>query len=97
MLNLQLHIQPQTEQKLKKILTYTRDEEMFAQNIIAYQVNELQKGILNLRLDMKQFEDRYQLSTEEFYRQFEPGIMKISLYGREFTKSSVRMRRGFGS
>jgi hypothetical protein len=74
MLNLQLHIQPQTEQKLKKILTYTHDEEMFARNIIAYQIFELQKGIPNLRLDMKQFEEKYRMSTEEFYRRFEQGI-----------------------
>ncbi len=110
MLNLQLHIQPQTEQKLKKILTYTanwhnftfliphpnppplgegvyekrrlcqfavytHDQEMFALNIIAYQITELQKGILNLRLDMKQFEEKYRITTEEFYQQFEQGIL----------------------
>jgi hypothetical protein len=74
MLNLKLHIQPQTEQKLRTILTYTHDEEMFARNIIAYQISELQKGILNLRLDMKQFEEKYRMPTEEFYRQFEQGI-----------------------
>jgi len=74
MLNLQLHIQPQTEQKLKKILTYTHDQEMFVLNIIAYQITELQKGILNLRLDMKQFEEKYRITTEEFYQQFEQGI-----------------------
>ncbi len=74
MLNLQLHIQPQTEQKLRTILTYTHDEEMFARNIISYQINELQKGILNLRLDLKQFEEKYQMSTDEFYRQFQKGI-----------------------
>ncbi len=33
MLSLQLHIQLQTEKRLRKILTYTQDEEMFAQNI----------------------------------------------------------------
>jgi hypothetical protein len=74
MLNLQLHIQPQTEKKLKKILTYAQDEEMFAQNIIVYQIRELQKGILNLRVDMKEFEEKYQMSSEEFYKQFSQGI-----------------------
>jgi hypothetical protein len=74
MLNLQLNIQPQTEQRLRTILTYTHDEEMFAQNIISYQINELQKSILNIRLDLKQFEEKYQTSTDEFYRQFQEGI-----------------------
>lgn len=73
MFNLQ-HIKPQTEKRLKKILTNTQNEEMFAQNIIAYQINELQKGILNLRLDLKEFEDKFQMSSKEFYQQFSEGI-----------------------
>jgi hypothetical protein len=73
MLHLDLHIQPQTEQRLKKVLASTSDEEMFVQNIIAYQVAELQKGAINLRLDLKQFEDKYHQTTEEFYHQFEHG------------------------
>ncbi|PIE32068.1 hypothetical protein CSA56_16505 [candidate division KSB3 bacterium] len=73
MLNLELHIQPQTEQRLKAILASTPDEETFAQNIIAYQVAELRKGALNIRLDLKQFEEKYHQSTEEFYQQFEQG------------------------
>ncbi|HAO19028.1 MAG: hypothetical protein BWK80_10605 [Desulfobacteraceae bacterium IS3] len=74
MLNLQLHIQPKTEHLLKKIMTYIRDQEIFARNIIAYQIAELQKGILNLRLDLKQFEETYQMTTEKFYQQFEQGL-----------------------
>jgi len=74
MLNLQLHIQPETEQQLKKILTYVLDQEIFARNIIAYQIAELQKGILNLRLDLKQFEETYKMPTKEFYQQFEQGL-----------------------
>jgi hypothetical protein len=73
MLSLQLQVQPQTEQRLKKILMYTQDQELFAQNIIAYQVAELHKGILNIRLDLKQFEKQYQMTTEDFYQQFIQG------------------------
>ena len=43
------------------------------QNIIAYQIAELRRGMLNLRLDLKGFEEKYQLSTEDFYRQFGQG------------------------
>ncbi len=74
MLNLKLHIQPQTEKRLKKILTYTEDEERFVQNIIEYQIKELQKGIMNLRLDLKEFEEKYRMTSEEFYQKFEQGI-----------------------
>lgn len=73
MLNLKLHIQPQTEKRLKKILTYTQDEEIFVQNIIDYQIKELKKGIMNLMLDLKEFEEKYSMSYEEFYQKFEQG------------------------
>lgn len=73
MLHLDLHVQPKTAQRLTKILSSSLDEEMFAQNVIAYQVGELRKGILNIRLDLKQFEEKYRQSTEDFYRQFEQG------------------------
>jgi hypothetical protein len=78
MLNLQLQIQPQTEQRLKRILAFTHDQEVFAQNIIAYQIAELKKGILNIRLDLKQFEEQYQLDSEIFYQQFEEGQLEDS-------------------
>ena len=78
MLNLQLEIQPQTEQRLKRILAFTHDQEVFAQNIIAYQIAELKKGILNIRLDLKQFEEQYQLDSDIFYQQFEQGQLEDS-------------------
>ncbi len=43
------------------------------QNIIAYQIAELRKGVLNIRLDLKRFEAQYQQSSEEFYQHFEQG------------------------
>ncbi len=73
MFNLQLHIRPQTEQRLKSILANTQDEETFAQNIIAYQIAELQKGIVNIHLELKQFEEKYQQSSEDFYQQYAQG------------------------
>jgi hypothetical protein len=58
---------------LKAILASTPDEETFVQNIIAYQIAELRKGVLNIRLDLKRFEAQYQQSSEEFYQHFEQG------------------------
>ncbi|MBF0210605.1 MAG: hypothetical protein HQK64_13250 [Desulfamplus sp.] len=74
MLSLNLNIKPQTEQKLKTILTYTQDEEMFAQNIIAYQIAELQRAILNLRIDLKEFEEKYKTPSDDFYSKFLQGV-----------------------
>ncbi len=73
MFNLQLHISPQTEQRLKAVLAHTQDAETFAKNIIDYQIGELQKGIVNIHLELKQFEDKYQQSSEEFYQQYIQG------------------------
>jgi hypothetical protein len=76
MLDFQLAMQPQTERRLKKILSQVRDTEAFALNIIAYQVSELQKGILNLRLDLDDFERKYNMTSAEFYKGFLDGILE---------------------
>jgi len=76
MLDLQLALQPQTEQRLKKILSQVQDKEAFALNIIAYQVSELKKGILNLRLELDDFERKYNMTSAEFYKGFSDGILE---------------------
>ncbi len=75
-MNFQLAIQPQTEQRLKKILAHSQDMEVFAQNIIDHQISQLQKGILNLQLDLLEFEKKYQMSSESFYQKFSEGILE---------------------
>ncbi len=76
MFHLQLHLQPETERRLKQIFQGVPDEELFAQNFIAYQMTELNKAIVNLRLELRQFENCYQLSTQDFYQQFQQGILE---------------------
>jgi hypothetical protein len=73
MFNLQLQVDPKTEQRLKAILAHMQNEETFAQNIIAYQIAELQKSLLNIRLDLKGFEEKYKQPSKEFYRLYEQG------------------------
>lgn len=73
MLHLNLNVQPQTAKRLKKVLEYSRDEEAFAQNIIAYQVAELKRSILNLKLDINTYEDKYKMSSAVFYKKFQQG------------------------
>lgn len=74
MLNLQLHVEPKTEKKLHAILNQTKDEESFARNIIAYQIGELEKGILNLRLDLKELEEKHRMTSAEFFQKFSTGV-----------------------
>ena len=73
MLNIKLFMQPATEKKLKTILNTITDGESFAQGIIDYQIKELQQSSLNLKLDLDEFEKKYQMSSELFYGQFSHG------------------------
>jgi hypothetical protein len=73
MLNFQLAVKPQTEQRLKKILNQIQDAEIFAQGFIHYQISELQKSNLNIKLDLKEFEIKYKMTSETFYKNFTQG------------------------
>ncbi len=73
MSDLHLDLHPKTAKRLRKVLELSSDPETFAQDIIAYQINELKRAVLNLKLDIKVFEEKYKLSTDDFYRQFSRG------------------------
>ena len=73
MFQLQLHVHPQTEQRLKAILAHAQDEEAFVQSIIAYQVSELHKAVLNIRLDLHELEAKHQQTSAAFYQQYVQG------------------------
>lgn len=73
MLHLELNVRPKTAKRLKKVLEYSRDEEMFAQNIIAHQIAELKRGIFHIKLDMKAYEEKYKMSSAGFYKRFKNG------------------------
>jgi hypothetical protein len=73
MFDLRLDVQPKTAQRLKKVLELHPDQESFARDIIAYQVTELNKAILNLKLELKEFEREYAWSSAEFYTEFSHG------------------------
>lgn len=75
MLNFNLNVRPQTAKRLKKALEYSRDEETFARSFIAYQIAELRRAILNLRLEMKTFEEKYKMSSAAFHKKFDQGKM----------------------
>ena len=73
MLNLDFVLQPETEKKMKRILDQYPDKEVFFQDIIKSQINELKNGIHNIEIDLKEFEQRHRLSSEDFYHQFKNG------------------------
>jgi hypothetical protein len=78
MTNLCVELQPETEQKFFRIMDRYSDKEDFFRDIIRYQVDELKNSIHNIEIDLRDFEEKYKLSTEEFYRNFTKGAMDDS-------------------
>lgn len=75
MLELNLDLTQKTENKLRMIFEQYPDKELFAQNIIDYEAFELKKGIINMQIELKNFEDKYDMSTKYFYQKFESGLL----------------------
>jgi len=73
MINLSVELQPETEQKFIRIMCQYPDKEEFFRDIIRYQIEELKNGIHNIEIDLKDLEEKYRFSTEEFYRKFTNG------------------------
>ena len=68
-----LDLKNETKEKLKKILDQYSDKEVFTKNIIEYETSQLKKGIINIQLDLKTFEKKYGLSSNDFYQKFKSG------------------------
>lgn len=74
MLQFNLDLKPNTEKIFRKILNSYKDRhDLLVKNIFDYQIGELQKEILNIELDLKSYEKKYQLSTEDFYQKYSAG------------------------
>jgi len=71
MLDLQLN--PQTEQTLRKLVNSYQNDEQFAQAVIAKQIDELQKANTDIQLELKAFEQQYPYTTQQFYEKFQVG------------------------
>ena len=93
MLDLHSEIQSKTARRLIKIVESYPDSETFAQNVIAHQIAELKHGILNLQLDLQEYEDSYQLTAEVFYDQITEGKLDDR---EEFMKRLGRIAICFG-
>ena len=42
-------------------------------NNIAYQISELKRAMMNIRVDLKSFEKTYRFSSDDFYSRFNGG------------------------
>lgn len=70
---LNINLQPQTEQRLKYLISKNKDAEHFFKDFITYKIAQLEKAIFNIEKDLRKYELKYKLSSEEFYKQFEDG------------------------
>lgn len=73
MLQIQLDVQPTTEKRLRKLLDSVEDQEIFAQNLINFQISELNKSLFNIFIDLKTFEKKYNITTDKFYAAYQNG------------------------
>jgi len=73
MLEFALDLQEETKRKFKKILDQYSDKEIFAKNIIEYETSQLKKGIINIQIDLKNFEKKYEMTSKDFYQKFKSG------------------------
>jgi len=70
---LNFNLEPEMEKKLKQILASYSNQNLFFNNAIQYQINELKKEIVNIESDLKEFELKYDVSSEDFYAQYKRG------------------------
>ncbi|RLD58205.1 MAG: hypothetical protein DRJ05_08435 [Bacteroidetes bacterium] len=70
---LELQLSDNTEQRLKQVLSLNANKDVFFNKAIDYQINELKKGIFNMEKDLKQFEEKHNLSSKLFYEKFRNG------------------------
>ena len=72
-LDLFSNVQPETIRRLKIMAGHYPSQEAFAQYIIDYAINDLKRGSLNMQIDLQEYEEQYNMTTETFYAQFLDG------------------------
>ena len=73
MMTINVELKPHVEKSLKYIISQQTKEEDFFQDFILYKILELKKANSNIKKDMRRFERKYKLSSNEFYAKFEEG------------------------
>lgn len=68
-----LALQPKTERKFLNILARYQNPEIFIEEVIFSQIQELKRAIFNLQHELTLFEQKYQLLSIDFYQQYQEG------------------------
>ncbi len=73
MINLQLNMQADTEDRLIYLLSQYSDKDLFFRNIINYQLSLLNVEMMNFKVDMDAFEKKYNMLSEDFFKLYKEG------------------------
>lgn len=72
MLNIELN--SEAHEKLKKLAAaYKNDYDTLFEDFFNFNVEELKRGMKNIEIDFAFFENKYSISTNEFYQNFKQG------------------------
>ncbi len=71
---IKLELNNKSEKLFKKLLKkHNNDENSLINFIFNYHTNQLKKGVKNLKIDLAYFENKYEMTSEEFYKAFVQG------------------------
>ncbi len=69
-MDIQLNLHADTHKKIMYILSQYSNTDDFFKNIINYQISLLQKEIINVKIDLDDFEKNSGMSSEKFYSNY---------------------------
>lgn len=76
---LTLDIKADTTAKFKLLLKRGQSPELIFEEFFEFKINQLKNGIVNQKADLSEFEKKYNLSSDEFYNQFNKGLLDDNL------------------
>jgi hypothetical protein len=75
----------QTEAEFNKLLNiYGNNYLGLINSIIDYRISEITKGIKNLEFDINNFENKYEMSSSEFYNKYNSGSFGDDIHQNDF-------------
>lgn len=73
-MTLNLELTPHLEEKIKYLLSKQGgNPEYFFRDFIFYKISELEKAIFKAEIEAREFEKKYNLKSDNFYKQFTEG------------------------
>jgi hypothetical protein len=73
-MTLTIEVQPYLEDKIRYLLSKQKNSDFLINDYISHKILETEKAIFNIEKDLRKFEKKYNLSTSEFYKQYETGF-----------------------